>query len=289
MQEEQLTELNGALRERLADAKAYIFDMDGTLVLGSPTGDGYVALPGAIAFLNLLRSKNIPFRVFTNGTAKSPPGYASALRMAGLDIRDEDMMTPATAAAIWFKKNGISRIRLLGGDGARVPLEQAGLQVHSHADDVSGIEAVFTASTMDLKFSQIHLACQDIWNGALAATATDVRFFASRGGRAVSVSYAINQTLRGLTGKTIKVLGKPSKSSLHCALSLMGMSNSLAAKTVVVGDDPALEMRLANVSGAIGVAVTTGITTREEFEALAAPMKPHCILQGMDVLVRIAQ
>jgi ribonucleotide monophosphatase NagD (HAD superfamily) len=74
-------------------ARAVVLDMDGTLVLAilqrrSP-GAGWRG-----GLLTLLRSRAIPFRIFTNGTAKVPAAYAGSLRHAGLDVRDEEMMTP---------------------------------------------------------------------------------------------------------------------------------------------------------------------------------------------------
>ena len=67
-----LTEFNPALTERVLATRGVIFDMDGTLVLGDAKSGGHKPLPGAIELLRLLRRREIPFRIFTNGTFKTP-------------------------------------------------------------------------------------------------------------------------------------------------------------------------------------------------------------------------
>src|SRR5438132_11067240 len=103
MQAPALSELSAALSARLAQARAVVLDMDGTLVLGDSSSGGHRPLPGAIDLLPALRARGIPLRIFTNGTAKTPEVYAHGLRQAGLDVRSDDVMTPSSGAAVWFK------------------------------------------------------------------------------------------------------------------------------------------------------------------------------------------
>lgn len=254
-----MADLSLGLKNSLKNAKAFIFDMDGTLALGRDAAIDYQALPGAVQLLELLHKKEIPFCVFTNGTANAPAGYAENLRKAGLPVKDSQMITPATTAAIWFKKKGIQHVRVLGNDGARQPLEEVGIKTYQPEEESDSIQAIFTASSSSLKFMDLKQACNDIQKGALLTTSSHVPFFASRSGKAMSVGFAINQALMGLTGCALEVLGKPSANSLFSALEVMGLPQADAANTIVVGDDPALEIALANNAGAVGVLVATGI------------------------------
>jgi ribonucleotide monophosphatase NagD (HAD superfamily) len=169
---------------RVATARAFIFDMDGTLVLGSATGGGFAPLPGAVDLLAALRARGTPFRVFTNGTAKIPKLYAAALREAGLPVRDEEMMTPATAAADWFVRRNIKRVRALGGEGLQGPLIEAGLEVIAPSETAAGVEAVFTGWYKEFSLADMELACRDIWAGARLTSSSNVPFFATAGGGA---------------------------------------------------------------------------------------------------------
>lgn len=271
---------------RIRSARAFLFDMDGTLVLGDAASAGHKVLPGAIEMLALLRKRGIPFRVFTNGTAKAPDIYAASLRHAGLDLADHEMMTPSTSAAAWFVGKGIHRVRVLGLEGVQRPLIDAGLDVVGPTEPAKEVGAVFTGWFREFTFPALEAACRDVWAGAALTTASNVPFFAAQGGRAIGASFAINAMIRSLTGDPAKVLGKPSRDALHCALRMMGLPVAAAAHTVVVGDDPALEMRMANAAGAFGVAVTSGLNDRAAFDACTKAERAHVVADSLIPLIK---
>jgi HAD superfamily hydrolase (TIGR01450 family) len=280
-----MTSLPTDILARIRSARGVVFDMDGTLVLGDAASGGHCALPGAAELIALLRHKGVPFRVFTNGTAKAPAVYAASLRHAGLDVGDAEMMTPSTAAADWFVRNGIGRVRVLGLDGVAAPLLAAGLDVIGPSQSADGVEAVFTGWFREVTFPDIEAACRDIWRGARLTTASNVPFFASLGGRAIGVSFAINAMISALTECSAEVLGKPARASLDCALRLMGIDESDASQTIIVGDDPALEMRLAHSAGALGIGLTTGLASAETFAAAPVEERPGAILASLHPLI----
>jgi HAD superfamily hydrolase (TIGR01450 family) len=277
--------LKPAEKKRVAAARAMIFDMDGTLVLGSAHGGAFKPLPAAVALLAKLRERGTPFRVFTNGTAKMPRDYAVALREAGLDVLDTEMMTPATSAAEWFVRRKIKRVRALGGEGLQGPLKEAGLDVVGPTEIATGIEAVFTGWYKGFSLDDMERACRDIWAGAMMTSSSNVPFFATAGGRSIGHSFAINAAIRSLTGKRARVLGKPSRDAMACALRQMGLPASAGVRAVVVGDDPALEMRLANNSGAMGIAVTTGVQDRAAFARTDPAERPDVVLDGLEPIL----
>lgn len=268
-------------KKRVAAARAMIFDMDGTLVLGSSTGTGHTPLPGAIKLLAKLRARGTPFQVFTNGTAKLPRQYAASLRDVGLDVRDNEMMTPARAAADWFVMKKIKRVRALGQDGLQGPLREAGLDVFGPGQRADGVQSVITGWFTEFRLADLDLACHDIWAGAIATTCSNVPFFATNSGPTIGHSFAINAAIRALTGRKARVLGKPSREAMGCALRQMGISARQAPQTVVVGDDPALEIRMARNSGAMGIAMTTGLQRRADFKRAPAAEKPDVIVDSL--------
>lgn len=282
-----MTELNPALIERVLATRGVIFDMDGTLVLGDAKSGGHMPLPGAIELLQLLRRREIPFRIFTNGTYKTPQTYAASLRQAGLDVSDDEMMTPSTSAAAWFEKRGIRRIRVLGGSGVQGPLREQDLEVIGPSENADGIEAVYTGWFREFSFPDLEAACRDVWAGALLTTASNVPFFATQGGKAIGVSFAINAMIHSLTGKRARVLGKPSREAMSCALGQMGIPASAAAHAIVVGDDPALEMRMARSAGALAIAVTTGLGDSDSFGNTVPAERPDIVLDGLIPIIDV--
>jgi 4-nitrophenyl phosphatase len=283
----ELSDIREDLAVRIHGAKAFIVDMDGTIALGDSASGGHRALPGAIDFLALLRRRGIPFRVFTNGTAKPPAAYADSLRRAGFDLQNEEMMTPATSAAHWLRKRGVKKVRTLGLGGVQQPLLEAGIEVVQPAQAASGVEAVFTGWFREFTFPDLEAACKDIWDGAALTTASNVAFFATAGGRSIGASFAINAMIRSLTGRRAVVLGKPAAAALHLAVASMGLPRSAASEVVVLGDDPALEMRMAHDAGAIAVGVTTGMLKRDSVKGLSAKQRPDLVLDELSTLSRI--
>lgn len=282
-----MSEMPPALRQRIAEARAFIIDMDGTIVLGDPASGTYRELPGAISFLSGLRARGIPFRIFTNGTAKSAAAYAASLREAGFDIADTEMMTPSTTATHWFLKRGIRKVRVLGSGAVALPMRQAGIEVIEPDEPAGGIEAVFTGWFPGFALPALEAACNDIWHGAVLTSASNVPFFATGAGRAIGISCAMNSMIRSLTSRRALVLGKPSSAAFHVALTQMGLPRSAAGRVVVLGDDPALEIRMARNTGAVALGMTTGIMRADTVRSLAGKYRPDFLFDDLASLFRI--
>ena len=116
------------VRERLAAARGFVFDMDGTLVLGDRHNHGLRPLPGALEITRWAARRGLPFVVFTNGTTRTPAHYARTMRDIGFGLPDEAMLTPASSAVRVFARAGYQRVMVLGGPALAEPLRQAGLR-----------------------------------------------------------------------------------------------------------------------------------------------------------------
>ena len=278
--------MSADIEARIANARGFIFDMDGTIALGDAASGGHKALPGAVEFLALLRKRGTPFRVFTNGTAKPPAAYAASLRNAGFDLADHEMMTPSSSAALWFERQGIKRVRVLGNAGVVAPLIERGIEVIGSSQP-GDVEAVYTGWFREFTFPDLEAACGSVWNGAMLATASHVPFFATATGRGIGSSFAINKMIAAMTGKRAKVLGKPSRIAFDAAVAAMGLPRNAARDIVVFGDDPALEMRMARGAGAVGVGLTTGLMKREAIAGLPDNQQPHLLIDDYAGLMKL--
>lgn len=105
-------------------------------------------------------------------------------------------------------------------------------------------------------------------------TCPNVPFFATKDGRTIGHSFAVNAAIRALTGKRARILGRPSRNAMRCALRQVGLPAHAAWQVVVVGDDLALEMCLARNSGSMGIAVTTGLQDGAAFARAPKTEKP---------------
>jgi HAD superfamily hydrolase (TIGR01450 family) len=283
--------LAATVLERLRDARGFIFDMDGTLVLGDRVNHGLAPLPGAAAMLDWVRGRGLPYVVFTNGTNRAPAHFARVLRDAGLGVPDELMMTPASSAVVMFTRRRYKRVMVLGGAGLADPLREAGIEVvpPSPASDGGGpgvVDAVFVGWFPEFTMPALEAACDAVWAGAALFSASQTPFFAAANGRALGTSRAITAMVRSLTGCRLTITGKPSLDALRAAATRLGVR---PAGIAVVGDDPLLEVPMAHRGHALAIAVDTGLGDASAYDHLPPPRRPHLRLRGVDELLDICR
>ena len=269
-------------RERLRNARGFIFDMDGTLVLGDRVNHGLAALPGAVLMLEWVRDRGVPYVVFTNGTNRAPAHFARVLREAGLPVPDDRMMTPASSAVVMFTTRGYKRVMVLGGEGLALPLREAGIEVVPPVAGGAPVDAVFVGWFPEFTMPALEAACDAVWGGADLFSASETPFFASANGRALGTSRAISAMIRSVTGCSLRITGKPSLDALRAAASRLGVP---ARDLAVVGDDPLLEVPMAHRGRALAIAVGTGLGGADAYDHLPPERQPHLHLRGVDELL----
>jgi HAD superfamily hydrolase (TIGR01450 family) len=270
---------------RLADVSGFVFDMDGTLVLGDSSNHGLAPLPGAIAITDWLRERGLPFVVFTNGTSRAPAAYARSLAAVGFRIDAAGMLTPVSSAIESFQRTGVRRVLALGGAGLREPLHAAGFEVLEPVGRPS-CDAVLIGWYREFTMDALEAACHAVWQGAKVYSASQAMFFATQAGRALGTSRAIAAMIKDLTGSRIHLVGKPSLAALRCAARRLGAP---MRRLAVVGDDPALEVPMAHRGRAFAIAVASGLGTADSYADLPAAARPHLMVRGVEELLALCR
>jgi 4-nitrophenyl phosphatase len=264
--------------------KGYMFDLDGTLVLGDRSGKTYDVLPGAVEVLSRLKARDIPFVVLTNGSAQPPEVQAPKLRAVGLPVEDQQMLTPSSVTANYFNKISVKRALILGSPGVGHVLKQQGIEVTFTGEPrCEEVEAVYIGWHPECNMRDIEAACNAIWAGAKLYVASDVPFFASKSGRTIGYSYAITAAVKRLTKARVEITGKPSMHALRFIAQKLGVKPS---EVGIVGDDPVVEMKMARRGKATGFGVCTGTTSRVEWRKQPLSRRPHHILESVGELLK---
>ncbi len=272
-----------AIERRLRAARGFVFDMDGTLVLGDNLNKGLKPLSGAIALTRLLRERGIPFVLLTNGTTRTPAQYAATLREIGFEVDDDRILTPSAVAAEYFARRGVKRVYVLGGPGVYQPLADAGVGiVRPDSPPGDSAEAIFVGWHREFCMNDLERACHLVWGGAALFTSSLAPFFATATGKALGTSRAICAMITSLTGRRARILGKPSREALRCAGRRLGIETRELA---VVGDDPELEIPMALRAGSLAIAVHTGVAGAAGFAGLARDRRPDLSFSGVDALL----
>lgn len=277
------------LRQRTRPARAgiagFMFDLDGTLVLGDRSGKSYDVLPGAIEVLARLKDRGIPYVVLTNGSAYPPAVQAPRLRAVGLPVEDTQLLTPSTVTAEVFTRRGVRRALILGSPGVGHALKEAGIGITFTGEpDCERVDAVYIGWHPECGMKDIEAACHAIWGGARLYVASDVPFFASKTGRTIGYSYAITAAVRRMTKARAEITGKPSLHALRHVAHRLGVRMSQVG---VVGDDPLVEMIMARRGGATGFGVCTGTTSRAQWAKQPLSKRPHRVLANVGELLKL--
>jgi HAD superfamily hydrolase (TIGR01450 family) len=268
---------------RLKAARGFVFDMDGTLVLGDRQGRVLKPLPGAQEMVALLRARGVPFVVFTNGTLATPKEAVGKLRKAGIEIKDKEMMTPSSVAADYFARHRSGRVLVLGCEGVWRPLAEAGIEIVRPAEYRGGADAVLVGWYREFTMRCLEAAFDAVDSGAALFTASHVPFFAAAGGRAIGTSFAIVSMLTALTKKRAKVLGKPSGEAMRAAAKRVGVP---AHAIAVVGDDPLTEIKLARTSEALAVGVMSGICDAAGFTSATGDRRADLVFSDIGAVMK---
>jgi NagD protein len=284
MSEAVSTPVAASVLERLRNARGFVFDLDGTLVLGDKRNAGLRPLPGAIDFTSELVRRGTPFAILTNGTVRTPGQYAEKLRALGFPIEERSMLTPASIAGDYLARRGLRRVLVLGGEGVTQPLTAAGLTTVLPSERRADVDAIFIGWHREFGIEDLEIACEAAWAGARLFAASMAPFYATAEGRALGTSRAIAAMITSLTGRRATVLGKPSLEALRVAARRLALPCTGLA---VVGDDPALEVPMAHRGGALAIAVHTGLGGARAFDALPEAAQPHLAVRDIAQLQEI--
>jgi HAD superfamily hydrolase (TIGR01450 family) len=265
-------------------ADAFVFDVDGTLVLSEDpnTGGGVRAMPGAGEVLRLLRARKKRFACFTNGTGQVPAALAAKLRGAGLEVDDAEVLTPASVAAQHIRlRYPAEPVLAFGTAGVLEPLRDAGVATVG-LEDAEQARVVLIGADPHFDYEKLTAACRAVWAGAELLVTSMAPYFASSGGRLPSTSGAIAAGIRHVTGAAPVVVGKPSALVLEVCAGLLQVA---AHELAVVGDDLRLEIKMARQCGARSVLVLTGTSSAADVLDVPETERPDLVVPDVGGLL----
>jgi HAD superfamily hydrolase (TIGR01450 family) len=267
----------------LGRAAGFVFDVDGTLVLGSgPGGEGARILPGAVEIVARLGERGVPVAFCTNGSSRTPAAIAASLRSVGIDADPERCFTPvAVAARVIARDHPDGRVLVVGDDAARTPLLDQGVSIVSDAD-ADQADVLFVAHDKHIDAAKLERAARALWRGAAFYVTTTAPFYATQKGRALGLSALVATGLAHVSGVQPIVTGKPSRAVMEMAADMLGVA---VTDIAVVGDDIGAEIGMARDEGAMAVLVLTGTAKRGDLDGIAPEAAPHVVVETLEQLM----
>lgn len=251
------------------DIHSWLLDMDGVLVRE------HLAIPGADAFINRLREREVPFLVLTNNSIYTPRDLAARLTVSGLDVPETSIWTSALATARFLD--------LQRPHGSAFVIGEAGLTTALHAAGYTLTEQdpdyVVLGETRTYSFERITQAIRLIGRGArFIATNPDATGPSPKGPLPATGSVAA--LITRATGVAPYYVGKPNPLMMRSALNALDAHSEHAA---MVGDRMDTDVVSGLEAGLHTVLVLSGVTRREDAER--RPYRPSRIVESVAELV----
>jgi len=206
----------------LEGIRAVLLDVDGTLLRGDR------AIPGAGQALQRLRNKGVACRMVTNTTRRPRAAVAEVLRRAGIEVAEDEVLTPAVLARRRIIESGRLRAALLVQEPTLRDFE--GVRVDESDPEwvvVGDLGSGFTWERMNQAFHWL------MDGAALLALHRNRYWHAGEQGLLIDAG-AFVAGLEYASGVIADVVGKPSSGFFQLALSSLGLS---AREVLMVGDD----------------------------------------------------
>jgi 5'-nucleotidase len=265
----------------LSAARAFMFDIDGTLLHRGPDGRGRPQ-PGAVEVLERIRASGRKLVLFTNGSHVPSPTIAEGLRNDGLPVTDDELLTPVDSATAWLRKHTRRHpVHAFATPPVQEFMRANGVAV-TDGDDAG---AVFVAHLQDVALAEVERAARAITTrGAPLFTSSYVRGYAGANGIIFSRGAMITAAIAKVSGVRPRVLGKPSRAAVAALQDRLGVP---ATDIAVIGDDLGMDVAVGKIGGSQTVLVRSGISGQIDLGKVAPKRRPDAAIDGVADLLEL--
>ena len=259
----------------LSATRGFVFDLDGTLVQRSATG--VTPVPGAADVLATVRASGRPLVVFTNASHVGPAQLAAGVRTSGLQLGDDEVLTPICSALSHLaRRYAGARVLLLGTGQVAERMAAAGVELVPEAEAASA-EVVLVAHVDRVELPLLENAARAVIAGAPLLTASYARAYAGADGPILSRGAMTTAAIAKASGRRPAIVGKPSRAAIREAALRLGVPSEEIA---VIGDDVGMDIALGHLGGSQTVLVRSGITGAD-LRGVPAHRRPDHVVDGV--------
>lgn len=250
-----------------------LLDLDGVLVKDKALNP----FPDTITFLRALREMGIPFRVVSNNSTRPPKKIVEELRDKGVELKDEEFVSPLSLLEGYLRERGIKRIFFIGMPAVEDHLRDLGFElVQSHE-----VEAVVIGQDRSIDFKKLKVATSAVFlkgskiiplNLSRIVKDDDGLYFPGAGSIALAIAHACGYK------EDLPNLGKPSKDFMDYA-----MRDLKGDEFYMVSDDIYTDLMGVKELGIKTIFMTTGKYKEEELKK--ANFSPDLIFDSLRSLL----
>jgi len=271
-----LTEKNFAeAASVLRGKKLFIFDMDGTIYLGSSPFDF------AVRFINRLRQSGRRVLFFTNNASHDPVFYLEKLTRLGFSPSAEEICTSGNVTAAFLtRKRAGKTVYLLGTPELYRQFKSAGVDMvcdENGKPDGRKADIVVTSFDTTLNYEKLTIACDFIRYGAeFLCTHPDFNCPTETG--FIPDSGAIAACVTASTGVLPTYFGKPYPETVEMISEITGENKS---DMLIFGDRLYTDIATGKRHGITAALVLTGETKLEDAVNADECDQPDIMLESL--------
>jgi HAD superfamily hydrolase (TIGR01458 family) len=241
--------------------RGILFDLDGVLY-----NSGQM-IQGAVAAVEWVQTNRIPYLFVTNTTSRSRGVLTEKLKAFGFAASEEDIVTPAVAAAQWLRLEKAEDLALFVRPSTAA--EFSGLRcLPDNAESGAAYVVVgdlgehWDYRTLNRAFRLLHHNRQAVLI-ALGMT----RYWMTESGISLDVAPFV-AALEHAAGRKALVFGKPTAQFFHAAAQRLGLASG---QILMIGDDIETDIGGAQAAGLKGALVRTGKFGPKDMESSVKP------------------
>ena len=261
--------------EIISSMRLFLFDMDGTLYLGSKLYSFTKEL------LEQIRAVGGRYLFMTNNSSKSVADYIKKLSAMGIPADREDFITSSQATAYYLQKHHSGKVLYVcGTESLKQELRSQGFTV---SDDIKKTECIVMGFDTELTFQKLH----DV--SYLLLTQPELPYIATNPDKVCPTEFgsvpdcgSVCDMIYNATGKRPVVIGKPSPLMPQLAMERLNVPKH---QTCVVGDRIYTDIKSGLNAGITGILVLSGETTVQILEESAD--KPHLVLKDAGEILEV--
>jgi HAD superfamily hydrolase (TIGR01450 family) len=275
------------LRAALEGVRAFVLDADGVLLYRG------VPIPGSVAAVETLRSRQIPYRVVTNFSSSHRATLARVFSDAtGLPAEPERIITAASAAAAYTGKHhsGQALYVLAQPDALREWKGQRLLEPSAADAREAHVDAVVIGDAGDaLSYRNLDIAFRHLRKGAAFIAMHRNPWWMTERGPTLDAG-SIVAGLEFALGRRAIVCGKPSPvvfreavDELRGDIRAAGGATLRVGEVAMVGDDPRADVAAAKRVRLRGILVLSGKV--DAVAAAASKARPDAVASSLAEIV----
>ncbi|MDR3633836.1 MAG: HAD-IIA family hydrolase [Isosphaeraceae bacterium] len=244
---------------------SYVVDMDGVVY------HGHRLIPGALDFVERLRTGGHRFLFLTNNSQWTPRDLRHRLLQIGIEVEETAFHTAALATAEFLhQQRAGGTAYVIGGAGLTNALYGVGYTLTERNPDY-----VVVGDTRSYDYEKIERAVRLILGGArFIATNLDVTGPSEEGVQ--PACGALVAPIELATGRKPYFIGKPNPLMMRTALRKLGAHS---AEAFMVGDRMDTDILAGTEAGMRTILVLSGVSTRETIEAF--PFRPTLVFEDV--------